>query len=62
MLYTKLFPARTSPAMGDASIARTDYGTTFKRTKVNVKAKVVEAYSFVKFTRTDKKQEIANDE
>lgn len=48
------YAAKIMQAMGDASIARTESGVVFKRTKVNVKAKVVEAYSFVKFTRSDK--------
>lgn len=57
------YAAKIMQEMGDAAIARTDYGTTFKRTKVNVKAKVVEGYSFVKFTRTDKKiEEVSSDE
>jgi putative phage-type endonuclease len=48
------YAAQIMQAMGDASIARTESGVIFKRTKVNVKAKVVEAYSFVKFSRSDK--------
>jgi hypothetical protein len=49
--------AKIMQAMGDASIARTESGVVFKRTKVNVKAKVIEAYSFVKFSRKDLKEE-----
>jgi len=56
------YAALIMQAMGDASLARTDSGVIFKRTKVNVKAKVVEGYSFVKFSRKDLKEEVTSDE
>lgn len=56
------YAAKIMQAMGDASLARAENGTIFKRTKVNVKSKVVEAYSFVKFTRKDLKEEGTSDE
>lgn len=54
--------AKIMQSMGDASLARAEDGTIFKRTKVNVKAKVVDAYSFVKFSRKDLKEEVTENE
>ena len=51
------FAAKIMQKMGDAAIAKTESGATFKRTQVNVSEKLVKAYSFVKFTRSDKKIE-----